>query len=134
MLMMETLFCVKSFLSYPRVKSDATPSIVWVSQLIDETSLSWNIQKFKEVFEEEEVKNIEAIPIAMFWGEDKLTWHFSRSCMYSVKSGYWVACDIRDAKITPATSRAGSFIHAWDRNFWRQVWRLHLPAKLAIFL
>lgn len=96
MLMMETLFCVKSFLSYPRVKSDATPSIVWVSQLIDETSLSWNIQKFKEVFEEEEVKNIEAIPIAMFWGEDKLTWHFSRSCMYSVKSGYWVACDIRD--------------------------------------
>lgn len=84
----------RSFPTKPIVQANANPNIIWVSQLFDETSSAWNLQRLRDVFKEEEISNIN-IPLNLFRGEDSLVWHFSNLGIYSVKSGYALACNLK---------------------------------------
>lgn len=57
------------------------------------------------MFKEEEISNIN-IPLNLFRGEDSLVWHFSNLGIYSVKSGYALACNLKlnnrvDSSVNP---------------------------------
>ncbi|XP_021667521.2 uncharacterized mitochondrial protein AtMg00310-like [Hevea brasiliensis] len=82
----------KSFPHYPQVKESSNPSILWVAQLVNWNTSTWNLDNLKANFEEEEISNIRSIPISLFSREDSLIWYFPNSGSYTVKSGYKVAC------------------------------------------
>lgn len=124
----------KSIPNYPQIKTDANPSICLASQLVDNGSLSWHICKLKEVFEEEEAKNIMSIPLSMFRDDDNLVWHFSNSGSYSIKSEYWVACEMKERSLSSNQAGPSPMTIAANRAMWKQIWRLQLPPKLAVFL
>ncbi|KAH7565254.1 hypothetical protein JRO89_XS09G0174600 [Xanthoceras sorbifolium] len=53
---------------------------------------------------------------------DVLLWHYDKLGVYSVKSGYWLACDSLDRPSSSRFSESGSW--------WRFLWALHFPAKV----
>lgn len=63
----------KSFPNAPRVKAQHDLSIHWVADLMHESRLTWDTAKLRNVFEEEEVQRILAIPILMIRNFDKLS-------------------------------------------------------------
>lgn len=81
----------KSFPNRSNVKEHNNPTIVWMSQLIDENSSSWNLEVLNENFTAYEATNIMSIPISCFRGEDKQIWFFNRQGFYNVRSSYQIA-------------------------------------------
>ncbi|KAL5757858.1 hypothetical protein ACOSP7_020469 [Xanthoceras sorbifolium] len=51
---------------------------------------------------------------------DVLLWHYDKLVVYSVKSGYWLACDSLDQPSSSMFSESGSW--------WHFLWALHFPA------
>lgn len=63
--------------SRPIPKQNHNHSIILVSQLIDQSSCSWNRGILEENFSQEDVQSMLAIPIPLFAREDSLFWFFN---------------------------------------------------------
>jgi hypothetical protein len=61
----------------------------WVSELIDDTTLSWNHELLLQHFHANDISAIMSIPIRAE-SEDFLAWHFDNKGQFSVKSAYKV--------------------------------------------
>ncbi|KAL5556887.1 hypothetical protein UlMin_039123 [Ulmus minor] len=57
---------------------------------------------------------------------DSLTWHYNKRGHYTVRSGYWVA---KGGMETISSSSSSNHI-----PWWKQFWRLQIPAKIRIFV
>lgn len=66
-----------------------------VSDLIDPVQGNWDKELIEDIFWEEDVKHILAIPIKQ-GGEDTIAWHFDKKGIFSVKSAYHVLEDNRE--------------------------------------
>lgn len=58
--------------------------------------------------------------------DDAVFWHFDKCGMYTVKSGYHLAIQLRDSAI------AGSSVGV--SKGWNLIWTLQVPLKVKIFL
>lgn len=82
--------------SYPsplKVKPTHEEDVFWVSRLMSDNLSSWNIQRLKANFKDDEVQNILAIPVSVIRPPDKLIWHYSRNENDTISSGYGVAVE-----------------------------------------
>lgn len=104
-----------------------------VSDLIDPYSGSWDRELIRDIFWEEDVKHILAIPIK-HGREDTFAWHFDDKGLFSVKSAYHVLEDekAREQKRQVGQSSSSSAGECGVR--WQQLWKLACPPKLKLFL
>ncbi|KAL2929578.1 hypothetical protein RDABS01_034989 [Bienertia sinuspersici] len=96
-----------------------------VSDLIDVETSSWNVERVRSIFKDDDCMRILAIPLPSSCVEDGRFWWPMKSRKYSVKSGYWLA---RLEKVNLFSS---------DRDnveTWRSIWNLAGPPKLRHFL
>ncbi|KAH9652505.1 zf-RVT domain-containing protein [Citrus sinensis] len=87
---------------------------------------SWDVEKIRQFFLEDDVNKILSIKLPRTIQEDKYAWHFDRRGMYSVRSGYKVALQ---TKYQDVPSCSGN-----PTNEWKYIWSLNLPAKVKIFI
>ena len=66
-----------------------------VSELIDETSRSWNTQKLNEHFIAPDVAFIQNIPLSFKVQPDFWAWHYDRRGIFTVKSAYRMISGIK---------------------------------------
>ncbi|XP_058003643.1 uncharacterized mitochondrial protein AtMg00310-like [Hevea brasiliensis] len=117
----------QSFPNLPHVKADANPHINWVSQLIDRPNCRWNYQALNDVFHEDEIRNIMAIPISMVDREDRISWHLTQNGTYNVKSSYHIAHTLKMSKIMENVAGPSLNSQANLNSFWKKVWSTQLP-------
>jgi hypothetical protein len=97
-----------------------------VCDLIDQTTVTWDEELIKSVFDEEDAKEILSIPLRPEM-EDWVAWHYDKKGEFSVKSAYRLGVSIRDAQLN---ADASSSISTEPKNkFWSNLWNLKLPGK-----
>ena len=117
-------------------RKPATPRgqslLTGVSELIDPQTESWDEQLILETFCPEDAQAILAIPIDMQM-EDWPAWHFDPKGLFSVKSAYKRAVQIRDSKLNRDASPSGSNIEKGGSFWWQKIWQLKLQNKVKMF-
>lgn len=59
-------------------------------------TLSWDLLKIRETFDDYVIPHILSIPIGPCQSKDLLVWHYDRRGKYTVKSGYYIAKQLHD--------------------------------------
>ncbi|KAJ9182498.1 hypothetical protein P3X46_006489 [Hevea brasiliensis] len=113
---------------------DHDASVVWVHQLINQNSHSWNYERLQQNFHEEEIKCISAIPVGLFRQKDQLIWHYDKRGKYTVKSGYYIVREIQKSQHSLSLSVASPSSNSRLEELWKHIWKIKLPSKLSIFL
>ena len=62
--------------------------------------------------------------------EDCVAWHYEKSGVFTIKSAYKLAYEIRNNATAAASS---SFRDAGDRNIWGLIWKARIREKIKIF-
>lgn len=112
-----------------RVMSNLPRNFQKVSQLIDQSNCSWNIEILRILFDHQTVVKILQTPIQWFGGVDKIWWPFTRSGEYTVKTRYWrfKNQEMRLDYTTPPQENV-------QQKTWMSIWKVHAPQKIKIFL
>ncbi|CAB4299130.1 unnamed protein product [Prunus armeniaca] len=61
--------------------------------------------------------------------DDRLVWHYEKKGCYTVRSGYWLACAIRDREDGEVGASNSNF-----ENIWLRLWRMQVANKVKVFL
>ncbi|XP_050211713.1 uncharacterized protein LOC126661875 [Mercurialis annua] len=127
----------------PRNSSYTWKSILWGRQIMEEGTRwrvgddslvkslitderKWDVEMIQNKFNEEDVDWICNIPLAKTELHDNRRWHYDKSGLYNVRSGYRVAWDLKNQ----ASSSDGTEMMSW----WKFLSGLSLPQKVKIFL
>lgn len=105
-----------------------------VSELIDETSATWNRQKLEEFFTPMDREVIENIPICMRHQEDFWAWHYEKKGTFSVRSAYRMLAMSRERATSYWDSTAGRSDTRAVEKEWNDIWRVKVPSKIRVFL
>jgi hypothetical protein len=102
------------------------------SELIDPVSGDWDQGLIKDIFWEQDVQDILAIPVHI-GREDIIAWHFDKKGTFSVKSAYH---NLHDQASRAAKKQKGepSTIHQGKKLTWKHVWKLKCAPKIKHFL
>ncbi|XP_042962566.1 uncharacterized protein LOC122296834 [Carya illinoinensis] len=99
-----------------------------VSGLIDPQRLEWKDSLLYELFDQQEIENIKAIPLSTGGREDRLVWELTNNGLYTVKSGYHLSKKL-DRESEGETS---------DRNknklIWKSIWKLDTTPKTKMLI
>ncbi|KAL5574983.1 hypothetical protein UlMin_016682 [Ulmus minor] len=104
----------------------------WVLGELSKVSLlktamgQWNSSLITASFHHDEAAAILSLPTPNKPSVDSLTWHYNKRGNYTVRSGYWVA------KVGMET--ISSYSSSNHIPWWKQFWRLQIPAKIRIFV
>ncbi|KAK3204934.1 hypothetical protein Dsin_018980 [Dipteronia sinensis] len=96
-----------------------------VVDLLDNDSRMWDIGKLNEVLLPIDKDIVLTIPISWRKSIDFLLWHFDKSCVYTINSGYRVACTQNLEALVSNSSISC--------NWLKTLWSLNLPPKVHIF-
>lgn len=105
-----------------------------VSELIDPYTGSWDTELVKDLFWEEDVVNILAIPVHID-REDTVAWHFDQKGVFSIKSAYHVLED--EAELLQVRQKGESSLLSNNRgggDIWKKIWKLPGPLKIKQFV
>ncbi|WVZ60116.1 hypothetical protein U9M48_010177 [Paspalum notatum var. saurae] len=106
-----------------------------VSDLIDPGTGRWDEQLVRDTFWEEDAEVILSIPIDADL-DDFPAWHFDPKGIFSVKSAYKLAVQIRDHERgrDASTSAVISATTEGDDFKWYKIWQLKFPNKVNMFI
>jgi hypothetical protein len=94
-----------------------------VSELVDQSTGSWNYTLIQQLFNSRDAAEIIKIPLNLQHGEDIPIWKLSRNGIYSVKSAYYhlmeVIIDNNHLKV---------------EGNWTKLWKLCVPTKVKFFI
>ena len=108
----------KSFDDYPRV-----------SALIDKETRRWKGDVVRSLFLPFEARTILNIPLCHSLPEDQIIWVGNRRGEFSVKSAYYIACDVLNSSDEGECSIGDS-----RKPLWKKLWHLSIPPKVRILL
>ena len=99
-----------------------------VYHLIDANAMTWNLDLLRLFVAEEDISHIVLLRVSRTGRPDSFSWDFTKSGLYTVKSGYSVAHDMR--------LKAGSHVAAEPSTtvLKAAVWKMKAPRKLKHFL
>ncbi|KAK6116069.1 hypothetical protein DH2020_008338 [Rehmannia glutinosa] len=101
---------------------------MFVADLINWETRSWNFTLLHELFNTEDIKVIKTIPIRHLVCQDRMVRHYTKNGSYTVKSGYQIAKAIADMEEgVPSTS--GN-----PNKIWNWLWHLRVPPKVQTFV
>ena len=75
-----------------------------------------------------EADTILNMPLSYNLPEDKLIWTGNRRGDFTVKSAYYIACSLVEAKETGESSSGDP-----RTPIWKKIWHLKIPSKIRIF-
>lgn len=101
------------------VTTDPTDELSLVSELIDHSSMEWNLEVISNTFSERDKKCILAIPLSWRSPTDDLTWAYSKDGGYSVKTAYMLGKGLNFDALHTA---------------WSVIWGLDVSPKVRHFL
>jgi ribonuclease HI len=96
---------------------------MWVAELMNETTGTWNIALIQQMFNHKDATEIRRLPLNLLTREDEPIWRYSRNGNYTVRSAYYQLME-----------------HIVDNNDlkepgnWKKLWRLNVPNKVRIFI
>lgn len=99
-----------------------------VHHLIDHERKDWNLDMLNEFIKPEDIPSIVSIQVSRTGRSDCYSWDFTKSGLYSVKSGYAVAHDLRTASITPAVLERST------TALKKAAWKTKAPRKIKQFM
>ena len=104
-----------------------------VDSLLDRERGGWDKNLVCSVFLPYEVDNILSIPISHTFPEDALAWAWTKNGIFTVSSGYKVACSwLKEQK---GTADGGEASNPKKRNeFWNFIWSLNCLSKVKHFM
>ncbi|XP_057444580.1 uncharacterized protein LOC130736815 [Lotus japonicus] len=103
--------------------SDMLP--VWVSELINNETHTWDTRKIAEFFTQPEAEMILKIPLPSQPRDDQLMWTHTKQGIYSVKSGHHSILSSNDEASTsnPTTS-----------SIWSNIWEVDIQPRCKEFI
>jgi hypothetical protein len=117
----------------PRTPRGAT-LLTKVAELIVPITNSWDEELVKDIFWEEDVMNILAIPLRPD-REDFIAWHFDSKGVFSVKSSYYVLESNEEQNRVVQRGESSTNDRAnTERSIWKKIWQLPCPPKIRQFV
>jgi hypothetical protein len=100
-----------------------------VSDLINQETGAWDEEILSELFWSIDVQRILNIPLATNLMEDFISWHPSKSGIFSVKTAYHMEWESQHgAKLR----RTSDYSSSSTLPIWKTIWALNVPAKIKI--
>ena len=96
--------------------------------LIDLESQEWNLDLLNEMVVPEDIPHITSIRVSRTCRQDCCSWDFTKSGLYSVKSGYSIARNLRTTVHTTLVSEPSTI------ELKKIIWKIKAPRKLKHFL
>jgi hypothetical protein len=102
--------------------------ITRVNELIDPITNMWDIDLVNQTFWPVDARRILAIPLSQHMMEDFVSWHFTKTGIFSVRSAYFVEWE----------SQFGHRINRSDDGpmkdhpMWATIWKLRVPSRVKI--
>ena len=87
----------------------------------------WDRVALEASFFPYDVDAIMKIPLSISQRSDEMVWHFEENGLYSVKSGYRVAREVKEQG--PSSSEDGG-----RGSWWVKMWALKIPPKIKHFI
>jgi hypothetical protein len=103
----------------------------WVHQLWHVSNSNWNIQLLERVFWAHDVEVIRKLKIPSGQFTDVLAWHYGKNGVFTVRSAYRLAIQLRAQEMNDAANSAYAM---GERPVWRTIWSLPIPQKVRIFI
>jgi hypothetical protein len=103
-----------------------------VSDLIDPNTGAWDEQLIYDTFWSDDAETIMAIttdPLMLDW----TAWHYDSKGIFSVKSAYKLAVQIRDNLLQKDASSSNSDNNSNGEFKWHKIWQLKLSSKIKMF-
>lgn len=104
-----------------------------VSDLIDPLTGTWDKELINDIFWEEDVKHIMAIPIRQGM-EDIIAWHYDKKGIFTVKSAYHVLEDDREQQQLRQAGSSSTSEVSGEAIQWPCLWSLSCQPKVKQFL
>jgi hypothetical protein len=98
-----------------------------VSELINQTTRTWNTGLISEIFLEEEAELIRSIPLSPLPVEDRLIWRGTKNGLFSVRSAYYM-------EMENIANLQGSMSKPDEGRNWKEIWKLKVPNVVKHFL
>ncbi|XP_062021223.1 uncharacterized protein LOC133737733 [Rosa rugosa] len=111
--------------SFRPILRQGAPLFLRVSDLLHNNG-GWNMEALNYWFTDDECEAISSITVGATRRPDVYMWNYCKNGRYTVKSGYWLACEEN-------REEAANIVLA-PRNFWKHLWKLKLPPKINHFL
>ncbi|KAH7576721.1 hypothetical protein JRO89_XS01G0135800 [Xanthoceras sorbifolium] len=93
---------------------------------IDKISHWWDVLKLEEVLLDIDRDEILSILLSIQEKPDRIMWHFDKSGIYKVKSGYKLGMNERTGD--------GCSNFSADFKWWQSLWNLNIPPKVEVFV
>lgn len=113
----------------PRYKTDEVDLTLTVHDLIDSRHGTWDAQKIRHLFVEEDATAILGMKLNL-QREDTMVWAFSKNGMYDSQSGYKLLNLIQTIE-RPMTA---SNLPPVERNLWSNLWKVKTLPKVRHFM
>lgn len=115
-------------LTRPPSLSSLVQDMATVNDLFNSDGTGWDYPLIYEAFPIEVARKISSIHINPGGDqEDCIRWLHSKDGSFSVKSGYWVAKNLKDVSSSKTSSSSNS------SDQWKWIWQLRLPPKFRYF-
>ncbi|KAK9929753.1 hypothetical protein M0R45_026839 [Rubus argutus] len=102
-----------------------------VGDLIDHDNHVWLNTMVSELFSATEAEIILKIPLSVWAINDRSIWHYDKTGIYNVKSGYHIA-QLSDTLTTHTSSSVGT---SGEVNLlWAKLWKTNVPPKVRAFI
>jgi hypothetical protein len=114
------------------ITATAVDPPILVSELIDQTNRSWNIQTLETFFLPMDIEVILSIPLGTVRHIDQWAWHFEKNGIFSVRSCYRMLVKTksdREAWLDGRPSSSGN-----EQKSWCSLWKIKVPSKIRVFL
>ena len=103
-----------------------------VAELIKERK--WNKELIEGTFSEGEASQIMQIPLSLFPRQDTIYWKYSKSGIYSVKSGYAVKKEEIGKRSKEVQGGEGTSYAQNSDKVWKSLWGLKMKPKIKHFI
>lgn len=102
-----------------------------VSALIDGDARKWNEELVRIFFDTESVINI---PVSQRQVHDCISWPFTKTSVYSVKSAYFMAKSATIHLKVSSQGKGASSDQVCTAKEWKTLWNIKAPPKMKIVL
>jgi hypothetical protein len=103
-----------------------------VSELIDQVTYQWRVEKLRENFMALDVDRTMQIPLRHQGGPDWIAWALEKSGQYSVRSAYRALVESSVEQEMVEAGAASSSVSE-KREVWKLVWKLDTVPKVQVF-
>jgi hypothetical protein len=99
-----------------------------VNELIDPTTNTWDADLVNQTFWPIDARRILAIPLSAHMMEDFVSWHFTKTGIFSVRSAYFVEWESQFRHRVNCSDDGPMN----DHPMWAMIWKLRVPSKVKI--